>query len=260
MTEIQYLEASDGHRLHLHVHRPKANRPPLRAVVLLHGIFTNSSENGRLDEMADALADKGIVALRFDFRGHGKSSWPSTSFSPLAAIRDLHAAVLWCSLNSLSVSLLGSSYGGSIALTYLSLYKTFRADRLVLWNPVIDYNATFTDPSLPWGEALFTAERVEQLRATNVTRLMPHFRAGGSLYDEMLVLEPYRQLETIIAPTLILHGDADDKVPIDATRHHAGTFSDAVKYSEVPGAGHGFGEDIHGQEVLTQSLAWFTKS
>ncbi len=250
--ESQRVEACDGHNLRVDVHRP-VGKDRKQAVILCHGIFTNRSESGGLDRLASLIAESGRTAMRFDFRGHGESSWSSRSFSPLAALRDLDAVVGWCNAFGHEVSLVGSSFGGGTCLLYLRARRSQAIRSVVLLNPVIDYQATFIEPTLDWGKGLFTSERVRELRATGATRLTPHFVAGNELYDELQLLEPFRELERPPAmPTLLIHGDADDKVPVEpARRAFAGGGFD---YLEVEGASHGLKE---ASDLVSEStLEW----
>ena len=253
--ETQRIETSDGHRIRLDVHRPDTE-PAARAAVLCHGLFTNRSEDGRLEMLADGLAERGIMALRLDFRGHGESHWSSTTFNPLGAVRDLHAAVLWCEAQALRTSLVGFSFGASTVLNYVRAYDAVGLERLALWNPVIDYRATFVDTDLPWGRGLFPEARVAQLRGTDRCRLTPHFVAGLDFYLQLGVVEPFRTLYSSVLPVLIFHGDNDKKVPVDSIRAHTDRFSANVDYREIVGAGHGFAEEQHARFVLAATIDW----
>jgi pimeloyl-ACP methyl ester carboxylesterase len=158
-------------------------------------------------------------------------------------------------MNALPISFVGSSFGGSVALLYLGLNPDVTVDRMVLVNPVIDYRTTFIDAELAWGSELFTKERVNALRSAGVARLTPHFCASAGLYDEMSLLDPYRFLRTTLTPTLLIHGDADSKVPVSAARRHTQALS-GVKYVEVAGGEHGLDGDAasHVNELLVSWL------
>jgi uncharacterized protein len=251
IRDVQRVESSDGHRIRLDIHRPECTRGTgAKAVIFVHGIFADRCD-GNGEALADRIADEGSIALRFDLRGHGESAWPSTTFAPVSAARDVHAVMGWCQANSASASLLGMSFGGSIALTYLALNPEAAVSRMALLSPVIDYRATFIEPELEWGKGLFTEDRVQQLKSSANARLTPHFIAGASLYDEMMVLRPYEVLVTIKPEVLLLHGTEDDKVPVAAAREHRSRFSDSVTYLEVAGAGH----SLSGSRVVNWLLS-----
>jgi uncharacterized protein len=253
MRAAEWTETSDGHRLQLDLHLPAGDGE--RMAILLHGIFGERSGRGRLDALGDELAAAGMAAVRFDFRGHGASSWPTTSFSPLAALRDLRAAIAWCDRRSARISFVGVSFGGATLLNYLDRHPAFQPDRVVLWSPVLDYRATFIEPTLAWGKELFTPARVDQLRATRHAPLTPDFEAGCGLYDEMQTLQPHVALATIAAPTLILHGDSDDKVPVEVARRLAKRCPAHVRYRELRGVGHGFTGATQ-DRVLRETVTW----
>jgi uncharacterized protein len=254
--EVQRLESSDGHRIRLDVHRGSG---ATKVVVLAHGIFTNRSEDGTLDALASGLAARGVTAIRFDFRGHGESAWPSSGFSPVGAMKDLHAAVLWCEMSGLELSFVGSSFGASTVLNYLALRPEAKPSAVVLLNPVLDYEATFIRPKTAWGRSLFSAERVATILSTDAARITPHFLAGYDLYAQLSTMRPYETLQSLAARALVFHGDHDDKVPVELTRGHLSAAPVPIDYREMKGAGHGFAEP-YGSQVREQTIEWLSES
>jgi 3-oxoadipate enol-lactonase len=111
------VEVSTGGRLWIEA------RGEGHPVLLLHSALVDSR---MFDEQMDALVDAGFRAVRFDFRGFGRSDRPEQPFSNV----DDAVAVL-DALELERVALVGSSFGGAIALE-VALEHPRRVSALVL--------------------------------------------------------------------------------------------------------------------------------
>ena len=103
------------------------------------------------------------------------------------------------------------------------------------------------------------------------TDLAPYKTAGNPRMDQFPALKfdsnrndefsPLRQVSSVDAPTLLVHGDKDDLVPLS----HSENIKEAFSKSEVPcnlvvirGAAHGF--DAEGNRIMFESMRdWFKK-
>jgi alpha-beta hydrolase superfamily lysophospholipase len=103
------FQADDGAVLRGHFYA--TSEPQRRAVILAHG----SGEDQRVwQRFARDLAERGIAALTFDFRGYGESGGTK---SAAAAQRDLAAALLFVQARDFPlIYLLGPELGGVAAL------------------------------------------------------------------------------------------------------------------------------------------------
>ncbi|MBX6754380.1 MAG: alpha/beta fold hydrolase [Thermorudis peleae] len=110
---------SDGLRLSGELFWPQ--RPlaePVPAVVLCTGIQGVKSLGMLL--LGQALAEAGIAALAFDYRGFGASEGPRGWLDPHLQVRDIRAAIAWLAgdarVDSRWLGLVGMSFGGGHAL------------------------------------------------------------------------------------------------------------------------------------------------
>jgi len=106
-----------------------------RAVVLLHGWSGYRIGPGRLlTKAARALAEAGCLAVSFDFRGRGESSWEVGQASLNTMIKDCGRVVPYiCERYGVTqVTLLGLCSGGEVAIG--SSLGDSRIDSLVLWS------------------------------------------------------------------------------------------------------------------------------
>jgi dipeptidyl aminopeptidase/acylaminoacyl peptidase len=138
------------------------------------------------------------------------------------------------------VAFVGWSYGGSLALGCAS---TWRGTRAVLAGaPVVDWLTVFGARSWP--------------------SLTPHYFpcppwVDPAPYDRA---SPIRRLGSLRAPTLLLHGEEDDRVPPSQSRllyrmlQVRGVTTDLRLF---PGEGHVFAAPWAIREMLARAVAWF---
>jgi pimeloyl-ACP methyl ester carboxylesterase len=211
--------------------------------VLVHGIFSEKNEDGRFVRLAERLASRGIRSTRFDYTGHGEHSYPSDRLTIASALADCVAVVSTVASVTPAVPLyiIGSSFGGSLALLYLQLAEAMRPERIVLLNPVTDYRCTFLEPQGSTMREIFSPDRLRKLRKTGAADMGNGFVLTLPLLLEFEFYKPYESFEKLSQPTLVVHGDRDSYVPFDVTKQQA-TVSPLVTFETIQGADHAFVE------------------
>lgn len=231
------------------------DRTPKGTVILVHGIASEKEEGGLYTRLAASLAGAGFDSLRFDFRGHGQSSGDSADMTIRGETEDLLAAVACARQQSdAPLGLLAASFGTVSTMQFLQGGgEDVRA--LVLWNPVLDLQHTFTRSQMPWGKALFSEERRTALERTGLLQIGPH-AYGRTLFEEMESHFPYRVLQGLPLPVLTIHGDRDE-ITSHALSMQYGASNSQSETLTLSGVGHGFGEK--GGEAIDASVAWFSR-
>lgn len=138
MMEEPLFFPSDGFRLFGVLHLPEGHRAE-RALLFCHPFAEEQKQGYRVFvELARRLARSGFACLRFDYRGTGDSSGPFTDFSLSGAVRDIRAAAALLAERSGCglLGLIGLRLGASLA--WRAIEDGPEADRLVLWQPVLD--------------------------------------------------------------------------------------------------------------------------
>lgn len=149
---------------------------------------------------------------------------------------DVEAAVLHAlDAGARDVVLVGWSMGGAIVLSALS--RSWTADRVravVLDGPVLD-----------WRTVLQHQARVHRVppplgRAGTALMGSPLARAALGVEGPLDLdrLDWVTRAEEMRVPVLLLHGEADDVVPVGPSRSLAAARPDLVTLLEFPGAGH----------------------
>lgn len=248
------LESIDGIRLHAAVH-PAPEPSTIGTVVLVHGITANMDEGGMFIRLADRLAEAGFTALRFSFRGHGRSSGTQRGVTIAGEMLDLQAVIDLASTEYPALlSIVAASFG--VVPTALSLpYVGDGLTAVVLWNPVLDLRRTFLEPELPWGLENFGPARQKALRSQGFLLVDGEFEMGRVLFEELRLYRPAESLCASGMPALVVHGDKDTyvsyQIAIDAAARRPNT-----DFHTVAGSDHGFDSREREDEAIAVTVDW----
>jgi pimeloyl-ACP methyl ester carboxylesterase len=208
--------------------------------MMLHGITVDKNEwNGFYEEMAGYLYQRGVGTFRFDFRGHGQSGGSSLDVSILGDVLDIIASTREIStLWQKPLSIVATSFGAGPAI-FAAKQLESRVNRLVLIAPVLDYGMTFLKPVTPWAKNSFTRQALAKVSSNGYLLLDGHFKLSARLIEEFKWLQPWRALQSLSKPVLLIHGDRDSMVPFGASRKYF-CRKDAWKFVRLAGADHGY--------------------
>lgn len=246
------IASTDGIQLDARLTRTEVT--PKGMIVLVHGIASEKEEGGLYTRLASALAEAGFDSLRFDFRGHGLSSGNSVDMTIRGETEDLSAAIACArQYSDAPLGILAASFGTVATMNYLKAGGDIHT--LVLWNPVLDLQHTFTRPQMPWGKMLFSEEKRAEMERTGVLYVGTH-PYGRELVREMEEHFPYRVLEGLSLPVLTIHGDRDEITSYDLSMRY-GAPNEKSETLTLSGVGHGFGGK--GGQAIDASVAWFSR-
>jgi len=253
-----------------------------RPVVLIHG-WPLSKE--MWEYQIEPLVEAGLRVIKYDRRGFGKSSKPWGEYDYNTLTTDLHAIME--ELNLQDAVLVGFSMGGGEAVRYLSQYGSSRVSKIVLVSAVTPYMLKTADNPDGVDESVFK-EMLEQMSEDRIAFLDDF---GKTFFGVNLISHPvsaplldyYRMLAAVAAPratkqcaiafaqtdfrpdvqaikvpTLIIHGDADKTVPIEASGARTAKMIPGSQYIVYEGAPHGL--FYTHKEKLNQDLISFIKS
>ncbi|OGG07021.1 hypothetical protein A3D05_02160 [Candidatus Gottesmanbacteria bacterium RIFCSPHIGHO2_02_FULL_40_24] len=261
MEEKIYFKTSDN--LKLCGIWTKSDGRAKTAVILAHGISVDKEEDGMFCALAEMLAESGMVSLRFDFRGHGESGGKQEEMTLPGEMKDLSAVYKKVQERGFrKIGIVGSSLGGGITVLAANIFQD-DVKALCLWNPVLNYNETFINPFLPWlrDDINRMKEELKRTGRTNLPGEQP-FKIGRQLFEEMKKIEPYKRLDRIKIPVLIIHGDKDNYVPFKHSEAALGSLKGWKKLIKIKGSDHGFsGEkgDEYKKTAYQATLEFFLK-
>jgi len=234
-----------------------------RAVVMMHG-WPLSSDT--FDDLGIAVANQGMRAIAYDRRGFGRSQQPWDGYDYDTLADDLAAVIDQTSAQD--VTLLGFSMGGGEVARYLTRHRASKVRQAVLISSIVPY--MLKTPDNPGGveQKVFDgmAEGIAADRAAFWPLFFKSFYGVGKpshpVSQEVIdwscdlsmqaslraTLECARSfsttdlrgdLKSFTVPTLIIHGTADQTVPIDASARAAAAGIAGSTLLEYDGAPHG---------------------
>jgi non-heme chloroperoxidase len=229
------------------------------------------------------LADKGYRVIAHDRRGHGRSSQPWEGNDMDHYADDLATVIKTLDLHD--VTLVGFSTGGGEVARYIGRHGTERVKKAALISAVPPMMLKTHD--YPGGLSIEVFDGLRKASLENRSQLYrdiasgPFFgfnRAGSkpsqglidsfwaqgmqaghkNTYDSIAAFSAtdFRpDLAKFDVPTLIVHGDDDQIVPIDASANTAAKLVKNAKLIIYPGAPHGLA-DTHKDRLNKDLLAF----
>jgi dipeptidyl aminopeptidase/acylaminoacyl peptidase len=227
------------------VHHPAADATA--AVILCHGM-ESSKASEKIVTLSRELAQRGILALRFDFAGSGESGGRFEEMTYSGEVEDLRAAYeVVVKYRPEKIGVFGSSMGGTVALLFAAQEESV-ATVVTLAAPV--HPERFT-------ERLSTPEQTQQWRTQGYT-LYHGRRIDVSLLNDLERLDVMNAARKITCPVLVIHGDKDDTVPVEEAHELYAALQGPKKLCILPGSNHRLTNPEHLQKALAESIEWLT--
>lgn len=260
MKYITTTDAGTGEEIQLSYKDYGHGRP----VILIHGWPVSKD---MWEYQIDDLVNAGLRVIKYDRRGFGKSTKPWDGYDYDTLTDDLAALIEQLDLQD--AVLVGFSMGGGEAVRYVSRYGTRgRVSKIVLISAVVPFLGKTTDNPDGVPQAIF-AEMMEQMKEDRIAFLDTFGEQffGVSMIKHP-VSKPYLQyfrglaevalpramqqcaiafantdfradVEAVNIPTLIIHGDADKTVPIEASSERTAKMIAGSIFKKYEGAPHG---------------------
>lgn len=276
VADGRYVTTPDGVKLYYKDWGPR-NGP---VVTFSHGWPLNSDS---WESQMVFLADAGYRVVAHDRRGHGRSSQPWDGNDMDHYADDLAAVI--DALDLTDVTLVGFSTGGGEVARYIGRHGTSKVKRAVLVSAVPPL--MLKTPDNPGGLPMDVFDGLRKASIDNRSQLYldiasgPFFgfnRAGAkpspgliqsfwvqgmqaghkNTYDSIAAFSAtdFRaDLAKFDVPTLVIHGDDDQIVPIEASARASAALVKGARLIVYPGAPHGLA-DTH-KDRLNQDLLAF---
>ncbi|HJL15373.1 MAG TPA: bifunctional alpha/beta hydrolase/OsmC family protein [Sandaracinaceae bacterium LLY-WYZ-13_1] len=240
-----HFEGTDGQRLAARLRRPPG---PLRACALFAHCFTCGKDLRAARVLSDALADRGIATLRFDFTGLGESEgdFAETNFS--SNLDDLVAAADWLRReHEAPTVLIGHSLGGAAVLA-----AAHRIDE-------VKAIATIGAPADPAHvRALFGEQRaeIEARGEAEVVLAGRTFRIQRQLLDDLAEQCSAERIAALKRALLLFHSPQDTTVGVENARAIYEAARHPKSFVSLDGADHLLGRAADARYVGTVLAAW----
>lgn len=262
---------SEGHPIRGEVRAP---RPGVDrgTIIFCHG-FKGFWNWGGFPSALDALAGAGFYAIGFSFSGSGVASGDrvdeperfaeNTFTRQTDDLRDVTLAAREGRLpprgrRADRVGLIGHSMGGGVAILYAA--SDPRVGAIATWGGVSHVDRFPPEVVREWrargGTTITNARTGQELRMS--TAWLDDAERNRASLD---ILAAARRLA---APLLVIHGEADESVPIAEARAIAQAAGERAQLRTLPGEGHTFGlaHPFRGvtpgyRIVLADTISWF---
>jgi non-heme chloroperoxidase len=234
-----------------------------RPVVLIHGWPLSGAS---WEKQTAALLAGGFRVITYDRRGFGKSSQPATGYDYDTFAEDLHKLITALDLHD--VALVGFSMGGGEVARYIGRHGTDRVSKAVFISAVPPFLLKTSDNQTGVEQNVFDGikQAIAADRPAFLRQFLQNFynvdQLGGKLISDEYVrlswnvavgASPKGTLDCVSAwytdfrkdlpkvdvPALVIHGDADRIVPLDASGRRTHEFVKGSRLVVVQGGPHG---------------------
>ncbi len=210
------------HKLAVDIYEPQGNKRRARpAVLMVHGGGWAAGDRRELSTLAHMAAQQGVVALSMDYRLTSEGAhWPAQAEDVATILQWMRGHAGDIGIDGQRIALLGGSAGGHLAAwTARDPNPKKRPNRLiVLWGP--------------WDIVRLPESGPDWVGPT-VAKLLN----GRPARDA----SPLHHLVRGMPPTLIIHGTADEIVPIDQSHRACAALREIgneCTLVELPGQAH----------------------
>lgn len=254
-TKYVHYKARDGQQLAAYLTLP-VGRPAkgLPLVILPHGGPFGVRDEGDFDEEVQFFANRGYVVLQPQFRGSGSFG---KTFEDAAEGQwgramqdDLDDGMDWLTgqgiVDAHRVCVVGSSYGG-----YAAMWAATRNPER--YRCAASFAGISDVPKwLKYSGRFDGTRHRENWRA----------RLQGDKTFDLKTVSPLYTIDRLKVPVMIVHGEADTRVPFKQSKQYADALTAAGKVHEfyaIPEEGHGFTTSANEQLWLDKLDAFLTK-
>jgi alpha/beta superfamily hydrolase len=241
------FENARGDTLSGVLHLPLATNPN-GAAILCHGMESDKNSE-KLVCLGRKLAEAGVLALRFDFAYVGESSGKFEDITYSGEVEDLKAAyALIQDRRPGKTAVLGSSMGGTVALLFAAM------------EPSVAALVTVAAPVHPekFPRRILTAAHLQEWRDRGFTFYNGR-RLNVSLLEDLEQLNVPQSTRDVKCPVLVIHGDADEVVPVKEAYELHDSLTFTKRLSILNGTDHRISDPMLMQRALNESFDWLLK-
>ncbi|QXV65978.1 alpha/beta hydrolase [Mucilaginibacter sp. 21P] len=250
---------TDGQEVNLYYEDLGQGKP----VILIHGW---PLDHQMWENQFQALVEGGYRVIAYDRRGFGKSDKPWTAYDYSTLADDLKAVIDQLQLED--VALIGFSMAGGEVVRYFSRHGGAKVRKAVLVSSIAPYMLQTEDnpDGVPQETIQAIGEGLEKDRAAFLddfgkqffgVNLLNHpvsnqmlewnlhvamqasLRATTECATSFATTDLRSEMSSISVPLLVIHGDADQTVPIKATGEQAAQLVPHAQYIIYEGQPHG---------------------
>lgn len=228
---------NQGQKIYGIAYIPNTENEKSPLAICAHGLGGSYQSNAAY---AEQLASHGIAAYCFDFRGGGgsRSDGDATEMSVMTEVSDLEvimeAALGWDFVDENKIVLLGTSQGGIVSGIAAARHTDLISGLVLMYLAFLI------------GDVVH--EQFDSLEEVPDRFQFIWITAGRPYVEDMWDYDVYEEIGDYTGKVLLLHGSADNIVPVSYSDRAAEVYED-VDYHVIDGAGHGFHGDAFDEAV-----------
>ena len=204
-------------------------------LIIGHGV-TGNKDRPFVVALAQSVVSEGLSVLRFSFSGNGASGGDFRDATISKEVDDLKAVVTAAVANGFKVTYAGHSMGGAVGV--LAAASDDRIRNLISLAGMVNTQAFY--------EREFGEETPDKGCMWEEPECPLSSKYKNDMYDISSVL---KDASAVQVPWLLVHGDADDVVPIEDSREIFAAANEPKQLIEIPGANHVFSGEGEGPMV-----------
>jgi len=252
MKEKIHFENSRGTRLYGILSNPTYDKTN-PVIILCHG-FSTSKDGRTYVRLEEILNEQGISTFRFDFFGHGESEGKFEEITTSEAVDDVLKAIKFIKgLDYKRIGLVGSSFGGMA-----SIFAASQSDDLyilALKSPVSDYKSM--------SETRRSKQELEDWKDKGYVEVegpdREMRRLNYSFYEDAENVDAYEAARKIKIPAMIVHGNADETVPIEQSIK-AASLIENCHLEIIESCDHTYSQPEHFEKLLDLISEFISKN
>jgi dipeptidyl aminopeptidase/acylaminoacyl peptidase len=214
-------------------------------VIMSHGLEGNKDGKKWL-LLASRFYGAGFAYLRFNYRGCGlneeisEGRFEDTTLS--SRIQDFRAAVDFISTTGVDrnrLAVVGSSFGGMVAIAA----NDNRIKAIVTL-------------STPYAIRIPDNDQYELYHSEKFLRLPSNRKLKKGFFTDVSNIDMGNSVKGINCPLLVIHGDADNLVPVENALNIYGKAIEPKRLEIIEGGGHSLDESNHMEQMVSLTFNW----
>lgn len=210
-------------------------------LIIGHGV-TGNKDRPFVIGLADAVSAEGMPVLRFSFAGNGDSGGKFAECTISKEVDDLKAVLTAAEANGYRITYAGHSMGGAVGVLTAAVDDRIR--HLISLAGMVET------------EAFYQREFGEEIPGEGCMWEEPACPLSKVFMEDLKSIKTTApKASDIDVPWLIVHGTADDVVPIEDSKRIYAKANEPKKLVEIPNANHVFSDD--GLESMSEAvISW----
>lgn len=242
---------SKGNTLRGMINKPSNIIEKVPTVVILHGFAGNKlGPHFIFVKLSRLLESIGIASVRFDFAGSGESDGEFSDMTISGELIDAENIFQYVKtldfVDTKKIAIVGFSMGGAIASMLAAQYKQ-EIHSLCLWSPAGNMGEIVLKD--------WIGSKYSDLKKDGSFDYEGDVM-GKAFIKDVSKLDIYGRAKGFYKNTLIIHGDADEVVPYQASLKYIELYGHNANLSLVTGANHIFDKMEWQEEILEKTIAF----